>query len=128
MARDTLSPEHQEFLKAFFEYRGNVAKASDACGYATTYGYSLARKLRDEIIEEANYILALGAAQAAQALVDGVDADKPAPASANRIVCAKEILDRVGIAKKDKVEITSMTAVPLFILPPKKDEPDPTES
>ena len=45
-----------------------------------------------------------------------------------RINCAKEILDRVGIAKKDKVEITSVTAVPLFILPPKqKDEPDPKE-
>lgn len=124
MARESLSEEHKKFLDAFFELKGNVSQAAEACGYSLSYGYVLARKLKDEILEEASYILALGAPRAAQALVDGVDPDKPAPASANRIVCAKEILDRVGIARKDRIEITSESVMPIFILPP-KDERDP---
>ena len=128
MARDILPPEHQAFLDAFFELNGNVKAAAEICGYSQSHGYNLARKLKDEILEEASYILALGAPRAAMALVDGVDPDKPAPASANRINCAKEILDRVGIAKKDRIEISSESAMPIFILPPKDNGSNSQES
>ena len=37
-----------------------------------------------------------------------------------KMVAAKDILDRSGFTKTDKVEVT--TNSPLFILPPKKDE------
>ena len=37
-----------------------------------------------------------------------------------KMAAAKDILDRSGFAKTDKVEVTS--ASPLFILPPKNNE------
>jgi hypothetical protein len=39
-----------------------------------------------------------------------------------KMVAAKDILDRSGFTKTDKVEVTA--ASPLFILPPKNDEND----
>lgn len=128
MARDTLPPEQRQFLDAFFELNGNVRAASEACGFTPNHGYYLARKLKDEILDEASYILALGAPSAARALVEGVDPDKPAPASANRIKCATEILDRIGIARKDRIEISSENAMPIFILPPKDHDSNPEKS
>jgi len=39
-----------------------------------------------------------------------------------KIIAAKDLLDRAGFVKTDKVEIK--TESPLFILPPKQDEDD----
>ena len=39
-----------------------------------------------------------------------------------KMVAAKDVLDRSGFTKTDKVEVTA--ASPLFILPPKNDEND----
>lgn len=117
-----LSPEHQKFVDLLFENRGNVAKAAEEAGFNRMYGYKLVSMLREKIIEQAESILALHAPRAAFTLADGIDGDAPAPTNPLRVDCAKQILDRVGIVKKEKVEIDSTKNVGIFILPAKRDD------
>lgn len=120
-----LSTEHQAFIGALFETRGNVREAAHKVGFSDAYGYVLVKTLREHIIEQAQNILALHAPKAAFALVDGVDnAPNAKPVAAAVVECAKQILDRVGIVKKEHIEIDATKGVALFILPPKDESPD----
>lgn len=119
-----LSDKHQAFIDAFFDTRGNMSKAAEKAGFHKDSGKNLVRSLRKEIIKEAEIILAMGAPQAAFTLLDGVDVEGTAPTNPLRIQCAREILDRVGIVKKDQLEISGSENAPLFILPAKHDPRD----
>jgi hypothetical protein len=116
-----LSAEHQKFIELAFEYKGNWRKAAEECGFAPTYGFLLAKKLRTEIIEMAEGILALNAPRAATTLVNGIDEDIPVPVNPLRVDCAKQILDRVGIVKKEQIQIDASDKIGIFILPAKND-------
>lgn len=116
-----LSEQHQKFIDLLFENRGNVSKAAEEAGFAPTYGYTLMKMLREYIIEVAETVLAINAPRAAMTLVDGIDTDKPAPTNPQRIDCAKQILDRVGIVKKDQMQLDIGEKVGIFILPAKND-------
>lgn len=116
---ETLSEQHQKFLDAFFEHRGSVAKAAEAAGYSNVYGYILVKTLRKEIIERAEHILAAHAPQAAFALAGAIDGTSSRPASPVEIAAAKEILDRVGIVKKDQLTVNAGENLAIFILPAK---------
>ena len=73
----------------------------------------------DEILERAEYSLALNSAKAVKGLVDALDEDGKTPGVNIRMEAAKQILDRVGLVKKDKIDINAQVAHGIFILPPK---------
>jgi hypothetical protein len=52
-------------------------------------------------------------------MVDMLDEDGTTPHAAIRLEAAKQILDRIGIAKKEKVDINVRALQGLFILPAK---------
>ena len=52
-------------------------------------------------------------------LVNALDEDGMTPAANIRMEAAKQILDRVGIVKKEKIDINAKVAHGIFILPPK---------
>ena len=54
-------------------------------------------------------------------LVNGLDADGSLPQANIRIEAAKQILDRVGLGKKEQLDITAKVSHGIFILPPKED-------
>lgn len=121
MTERVLSEDEQKFLDALFDTKGHIGNAAEVLGWPASRGYAVVRKLRAEIIEQAEYILALYGPRASFTLAEGVEGD--APLSPTKIEAAKQILDRIGVVKKEKVEITGPENTPLFILPAKKDEP-----
>ena len=52
-------------------------------------------------------------------MVDMLDEDGTTPHASIRMEAAKQILDRVGLAKKEKLDVNLKAIHGLFILPPK---------
>ena len=76
-----------------------------------------AKELRGEIREATETLLAVYAPKAAYALTSVLD-NTDALNARHVISAAKEILDRTGLVKKERVEVTG-SAGGIFILPPK---------
>ena len=108
---------------AFLEHllgdaRGNVRLAMDMAGYAkTTAVQEVVENLRDEIMDRTSMMMALNAPKAAFGITDVLD-DPSAMGAKNAIAAAKEVLDRTGLVKKEKVEVET-NGGSMFILPPK---------
>lgn len=117
-----LTEQQQTFLTALFgEAKGDPRKAGEIAGYAPTYYPKAIKALKEEILERAEYSLALHSAKAVKGLVDALDEDGKTPGVNIRMDAAKQILDRVGLVKKDKIDINAQVAHGIFILPPKDD-------
>ena len=108
------------FLDALMsEAKGNIRKAMDIAGYEkTATSTHVVSSLRNEIIDRASMVLALNSTKAAFGLVDVLD-DPTSMGARNSISAASQVLDRVGIVKKEQVEVKN-TGGALFILPPKE--------
>lgn len=101
--------------------QGNIRAAMREAGYSeTTHQKEVLGPLQDEIVGLANSILARHSAQAAFGLVGVLD-EPTAMGAKNAITAATQVLDRVGVVKKEKVEVTTDSGG-LFILPPKKED------
>lgn len=116
------------FLEAMAgEARGNIGAAIKAAGYgAGVASRDVVPYLQDELIAIAEYILAYNAPKAAFGMVGVID-DPTALGAKNSVSAAKEILDRVGIVKKEKLEVSSEDGKGIFILPAKCAEDNPAE-
>ena len=115
-----LSTQQKTFINFLFgEAEGNPKKAGELAGYAPTSYPKVVKALKDEILERAEYSLALNSAKAVKGLVDSLDEDGKTPGVNIRMEAAKQILDRVGLVKKDKIEMTGQVAHGIFILPAK---------
>ena len=108
---------------AFLEHllgdaRGNVRLAMDMAGYAkTTSVQEVVGNLRDEIMDRTSMMIVLNAPKAAFGITDVLD-DPSAMGAKNAIAAAKEVLDRTGLVKKEKVEVET-NGGGMFILQPK---------
>ena len=123
---DTPKKEYTEKQQAFLdalmgEARGNIRKAMDIAGYSKgTKASEVTVPLKEEIIEQASMMLAMNAPKAAHGLIGVLD-DPTALGARNAINAAREVLDRTGLVKKEKVEVTN-NGGGMFILPPKADD------
>jgi hypothetical protein len=63
--------------------------------------------------------LSTHSAKAATRLTDLLDEDGTTPHSNIRLAAANSVLDRVGISKKDQLDINMKAMHGIFILPPK---------
>ena len=115
-----LTASQEKFLDALFgEARGIPRKAGELAGYSEHSYPKVLRNLRSEIVSRAENYLATHSAQAATKMVDMLDEDGATPHAAIRLEAAKQILDRIGIAKKEKLDINVKAMHGLFILPAK---------
>lgn len=117
--------EKQEaFLEALLgEARGNIRAAMDAAGYSrSTKTAEVVGPLKDEIIERSSMMLAMNAPKAAFGIVGVLD-DPSALGARNAISAAREVLDRTGLVKKEKIEVSN-SGGGMFILPPKQGDVD----
>lgn len=118
-----LTEKDHEFLSVLFgEADGNIKAAGRLLELSDPYRYFA--RLEEEIIERARHIIALNSAKAAKVLVEGLEPDDKltGPALNIKIQCAEKILDRVGIVKKEKLDINLETPTGIFILPAKRSE------
>ena len=115
----TLTDKQQKFLDCLIEHNGNAKLAAQEAGYSGNH-YQVVKSLKNEIIDLATDILANSAPQAALKMVDIMNTDMPIPQIANKLQAAQTILDRVGVVKKERVEVDHKTNGGVFILPAKK--------
>jgi hypothetical protein len=121
MAQEKIyTPKQEAFLEALCgEAKGNIRAAMTLAGYSpATHVYEVVVPLRDEIIDRASTMLAMNAPKATLSIVGVLD-DPSAMGARNAVSAAREILDRAGLVKKEKVEVSG-PAGGMFILPPKK--------
>ena len=116
-----LSEKQKQFLCALFgEAEGNPREAAKVAGYSPTSYPKVVQGLKDEIIERAESVLAAHSPQAALGISRALTDDGSIPGANIRMEAAKQILDRVGLVKKEKIDVNAKVAHGIFILPPKE--------
>ena len=75
--------------------------------------------MKKEITELAETHLSTHSAQAANRLITLLDEDGTTPQASIRLAAANSVLDRVGLTKKDQLDINMKALHGIFILPPK---------
>ena len=122
-----LTEQQQAFLSALAtSAKGNIKLALQEAGYADSSKYNVIDTLKDEIIDVATKILAKSAPIASQKLVEILESDDPIPQVNAKLQAAQTLLDRVGIAKRDKLDINHTVASGIFIIPQKEELIDVT--
>ena len=115
-----LTEQQQTFLSVLAtQAKGDINKALSIAGYKESSYYTVINHLKDEIVDVATKILAKSAPQASQKLVEILNSDDPIPQVNAKLQAAQTLLDRVGVAKKDKLEVTHTAASGIFLLPEK---------
>ena len=117
MSRE-LTQKQRLFLDVLFDKaQGSIVQAKKLAGYSDgTSSSEVVRSLKDEINEATREYLARVAPKAAFSMANVLD-DPTELGIKEKMVAAKDLLDRTGHAKTEKMEVTSSTG--LFILPPK---------
>ena len=115
-----LTDMQEKFLDVLFgEARGNPREAARIAGYSDHSYPKVVRNLKKEITELAENHLSTHSAKAATRLTDLLDEDGTTPHASVRLAAATNILDRVGIVKKDQLDINMKAMHGIFILPAK---------
>ena len=119
MARQ-LTDRQRKFLEVLFdEAKGDPVKAKKLAGYAEGVSTrQVVEAIEDEIVELTKKFIAQSSTKAAYTMFSM--ADPTDLGVKEKMAAAKDILDRAGFTKTEKVEVKS--AEPLFILPSKDAE------
>tara|TARA_X000001388_G_C2223127_1_gene120058 strand:+ start:918 stop:1283 length:366 start_codon:yes stop_codon:yes gene_type:complete len=114
-----LTEKQAKFLEVLFdEAGGNVVKAKKLAGYGEGNATSeIVETLKNEILEKTNTYLARNAPLAAVSMV-GAMHDPTELGIKEKLNAAKEVMDRVGIIKTEKMQVEASGGV--MILPPKQ--------
>ena len=115
-----LTDMQEKFLDVLFaEAKGNPREAARLAGYSENSYSKVIRNLKKEITELAENHLSTHSAQAANRLITLLDEDGTTPQASIRLAAANSILDRVGLVKKDQLDINMKAMHGIFILPAK---------
>jgi phage terminase small subunit len=118
-----LTEKQQKFLDVLFEEaRGNPVEAKKLAGYSENVATSsITNSLKEQIADLTKQFISSSATKAAYSMYEVMHSPTDL-GNKEKMIAAKDVLDRSGFTKTDKVEVTA--ASPLFILPPKNDEND----
>jgi hypothetical protein len=119
-----LTDKQEKFLDELLSNGGHVKNAVAAAGYKEQSRSWLTRSLRDEIIERTRSMLATNSVKAASRIIEGLDADGTVPLNQMdmRLKTAESVLDRVGLGKKQQLEVEGQVMHGIVMLP-SKDKP-----
>jgi ABC-type branched-subunit amino acid transport system substrate-binding protein len=119
MARQ-LTDKQQKFLEVLFdEANGDVVTAKKLAGYGeSTSTTSIVEALKDEIADKTRTWFARTAPKAAMAMANAL-VDPTELGIRDKMAAAKDLLDRAGLGKVDKIDVGSSTGG-VFILPSKE--------
>ena len=122
MARK-LTEKQEKFLKVLFDVAGgDVVKAKQLAGYSKgTAINDIVTALKDEIMEATQTYMARNVPKAAVALAGGLY-DPTELGIRDKMAAAKELLDRTGLIKTEKIQVESSGGV--MLMPPKNKEED----
>ena len=115
-----LTDMQEKFLDVLYgEAQGNPREAARLAGYSENSYPKVIRNLKKEIIDLAATHLSTHSAKAATRLITLLDEDGTTPQASIRLAAANSVLDRVGLTKKDQLDINMKALHGIFILPPK---------
>ena len=114
-----LTEMQQIFLDNVVTTGGDLKKAAELAGYKGNH-YQVIKSLKDELVDMAQNLLAHNAPKAAMKLVEVMDSDRPVPQASSKLQAAQSILDRVGDAKTERLNVDHNVSGGLFILPQKE--------
>ena len=119
MARN-LTEKQQRFLEVLFdEAGGDVVAAKKIAGYAPESSTTMiVESLKDEIAEKTRSYFARIAPKAAVSMSNAL-VDPTELGIKEKMAAAKDLLDRAGLGKVDKVDVSS-SGGGIFYLPPKE--------
>lgn len=120
MTKKELTEQQKRFLEFLFseECKGNLTKAKIAAGYSPDYPTRMVTNtLKDEIIEATRLYIATNAPRAAMAVIGGIE-DPTELGLKEKLKAATDLLDRAGLIKTEKVEVTASGGV--MVLPAKE--------
>ena len=120
MSRE-LTDRQKKFLEVLFDQaNGDVVQAKVLAGYSENSSTTdIVNSLKKEIMEVTESFMAHNAPKAAVAMVSGVD-DPTQLGIRDKLAASKELLDRVGLIKTEKVQVEASGGV--MLLPPKKSD------
>jgi hypothetical protein len=120
MARE-LTEKQSKFLEVLFEQaHGDVVRAKELAGYSENSPTSeIIKGIKDEIMERTQLYMARNAPRAAMSIVSGM-VDPTELGLRDKLSAAKDLLDRVGLVKTEKLQVEATNG--LMILPPKEKE------
>ena len=107
-----LTEKQQLFLDNLVETGGDFKKSAELAGYSGNH--------YQEVVDLAQNVLAREAPTAAFKIIEVMKSNKPVPQANNKLAAAQTILDRVGVAKTDRIDVNHNTGGGIFILPEKK--------
>ena len=126
--KKSLTESQEKFLDALFgEARGNPRVAGELAGYSDHSYPKVLRNLKTEIVSRAENYLAVHSAKAATKMVQMLDEDGTTPHASIRMEAAKQILDRIGVVKKDQLDVNMNLKHGMFILPAKDKVIEPSK-
>jgi len=114
-----LTEKQQLFLDNLVETGGDFKKSAELAGYSGNH-YQVLKSLKEEVVDLAQNVLAREAPTAAFKIIEVMKSNKPIPQANNKLAAAQTILDRVGVAKTDRIDVNHNTGGGIFILPEKK--------
>ena len=114
-----LTDRQHKFLDVLFDKaNGDVVQAKLLAGYSEhTSTAGVVASMKEEIMDATQNYMSRNAPKAAFAMVSGVD-DPTQLGIRDKLSASKELLDRVGLIKTEKVQVEASGGV--MILPPKK--------
>ena len=117
MARQ-LTDKQQALLNVLFEEAGgDLVQAKKLAGYADTSSTAeIVKGLKEEILEATQMYMARNAPKAAMAMVGGLH-DPTELGIRDKMAAAKELLDRTGLVKTEKMQVEASGGV--MLMPPK---------
>jgi hypothetical protein len=117
MARQ-LSEKQEKLLSVLFdEAGGDIVTAKKLAGYSDATSTSdIVKGLKDELMEATQLYMARNAPKAAMAMVGGLF-EPTQLGIRDKLSAAKELLDRTGLVKTDKVQVEASGGV--MLMPPK---------
>tara|TARA_B100001094_G_C17894684_1_gene653412 strand:- start:134 stop:508 length:375 start_codon:yes stop_codon:yes gene_type:complete len=116
-----LTEKQQKFLNVLFdEAAGDVTLAKQLAGYADGSSTTeVIRSLKEEIAEATKEYLARVAPRAAFSMANALH-DPTELGIRDKMAAAKDLLDRTGYSKTEKMEVSVPNGI--FVLPPKNKE------
>lgn len=118
MAKE-ITEQHKRFLEVLFsDANGNINAAMRMAGFSEGYSRrTLTNYLKEEIIEATQLYIAMAAPKAAVAMINAID-DPTELGLKEKMSAAKDLLDRAGLVKTEKVQVESTGGI--MVLPAKE--------
>ena len=114
-----LTDKQEKFLEHLVDTKGNLKLSAELAGYRGNH-YQVLKSLKEEIIDLASNVLAREAPSAAFKLVEIMHSDEAVPQANVKLQAAQTLLDRVGVIKKEKLDVNHNVTGGIFILPKKE--------